>query len=104
MLTEKLAMLNLKGTSTLTAKWRITAEPDPPHDHGMWLNYKLKKCNAIEIGWEVPTVTSIEHLDARSGCPRLPNSETLVPVWRTDSADAKAVLHTGTNSSAFGTS
>ena len=70
----------------------------------MWLNYKLKKCNAIEIGWEVPTVTSIEHLDARSGCSRLPNSETLVPVWRTDSADAKAVLHTGTNASAFCTS
>ena len=40
-----------------------SAAPDPPHDHGMWLNYKLKKCNAIDIGWEVPTVTSIEHGD-----------------------------------------
>jgi hypothetical protein len=26
MLPEKMALLNLKGTSTLTAKWRITAE------------------------------------------------------------------------------
>ena len=69
-------------------------------------NVPASDINRREI--RMPSTASLKHskrhLDARSGCPRLPNSETLVPVWRTDSADAKAVLHTGTNASAFGTS
>ena len=69
-------------------------------------NVPVSDINRREI--RMPSTASLKHskrhLDARSGCPRLPNSETLVPVWRTDSADAKAVLHTGTNASAFCTS
>ena len=48
MLTEKLAMLNLKGTSALTAKWRITAELLP---HSTW--WCLSRTGSTPWSWHV---------------------------------------------------